>query len=102
MLALKRIYIVLIVFIFIFFAYQCGENKNQYDSAQESTTETKNSGNTQSELTRSNPTEGKMYFDQTCAACHGLNAKGLPKLRKDLTTSKFVQEISNEELLKFI
>ena len=102
MLTLKRICIALIVLIFMFFAYQCGENKNKYNSALESTTETKNSGNTQAELYKSSQAEGKMYYDQTCAACHGMNAKGLPKLGKDLTASKFVHENSDKELLKFI
>ena len=52
MLIIKRLYIILIVIIFLFFAYQCGENKNKYNSAQESTTQTEGSDNTQADLTK--------------------------------------------------
>ncbi len=102
MLTVRRIYIVLIILMFTFLAYQCGENKDKYNSAQETARQTENTDNNQAALTQDNPTEGKMYFDQTCAACHGMDAKGLPKLGRDLTTSNFVKEKSNEELLTFI
>jgi cytochrome c5 len=46
--------------------------------------------------------EGKKLFQQTCSACHGMNAKGLPKLGKDLTVSTFVKSQSDKELLTFI
>ncbi len=37
-----------------------------------------------------------------CAGCHGLDAKGLPNNGKDLTTSAFSMELSDEELVAFI
>ena len=46
--------------------------------------------------------EGKKLFEQTCSACHGKDAKGLPNLGKDLTTSEFVKGLSDDELLAFI
>ncbi len=97
----KRMYTVLIILIFAFLSYQCGENKDKYNSSQESTSQTENSGNNETAL-KGNPTEGKTYFDQTCAACHGMDAKGLPKLGKDLTTSKFVAEKTDAEMLAFV
>jgi mono/diheme cytochrome c family protein len=45
---------------------------------------------------------GEPLFQSTCAACHGADAKGLPALGKDLTSSEFFQGSSNEELLAFI
>ena len=45
---------------------------------------------------------GRTLFGQTCFACHGPDAKGLPNLGKDLTTSAFVAEHSDEELLAYV
>ena len=38
----------------------------------------------------------------TCPACHGPDAKGIPGLGKDMTTSEFIQSRSDEELVAFI
>ena len=45
---------------------------------------------------------GKAKFEGTCAACHGLDAKGIPGLGKDLTTSEFAKGLSDAELILFI
>jgi disulfide bond formation protein DsbB len=45
---------------------------------------------------------GKTVFDSTCVACHGPDAKGLPNLGKDLTTSEFVASQSDAQLVEFI
>jgi disulfide bond formation protein DsbB len=37
-----------------------------------------------------------------CAGCHGPDAKGLPNLGRDLTTSEFVKGLSDEEFVAFI
>jgi mono/diheme cytochrome c family protein len=47
-------------------------------------------------------TAGKTAFDGTCTACHGPDAKGLPNLGKDLTTSDFVSGQSDQDLLAFV
>jgi len=39
---------------------------------------------------------------QTCPACHGPDAKGLPGLGKDMTTSEFIKAKSDGELVEFI
>ncbi len=46
--------------------------------------------------------KGKTLYASTCASCHGPEAKGLPNLGKDLTTSAFAKGLSDDELLKFI
>jgi disulfide bond formation protein DsbB len=38
----------------------------------------------------------------TCSACHGPDAKGLPGLGKDLTTSEFAIGLTDAELVAFI
>lgn len=47
-------------------------------------------------------TKGKMVFEGTCASCHGPDAKGLPGLGKDLTTSEWVSQQTDAQLEKFI
>ncbi len=46
--------------------------------------------------------KGKEVFAGTCATCHGPDAKGLPNLGKDMTTSQFIASQSNDQLLAFI
>ena len=102
MMIIKKIYTVLIILIFIFLAYQCGENKSKYNTAQENEPQTESQENNKVTATIGNTMEGKTYYDQTCAACHGMNGKGLPKLGKDLTTSTFIAEEKDAQLLAFV
>jgi disulfide bond formation protein DsbB len=46
--------------------------------------------------------DGKALFGVTCTACHGPEAKGLPGLGKDMTTSAFIASKSDAELVEFI
>ena len=46
--------------------------------------------------------KGKVVFAGTCATCHGPDAKGLPKLGKDMTISEFIASQSNDQLLAFV
>ncbi|MER3467092.1 MAG: hypothetical protein C4312_00305, partial [Thermoflexus sp.] len=48
------------------------------------------------------PAKGKELFAGTCASCHGPDAKGIPGLGKDLTTSAFVRQQTDAQLLEFI
>jgi disulfide bond formation protein DsbB len=45
---------------------------------------------------------GETLFQNTCAACHGQDGKGLPNLGKDFTGSEFVKGQSDAELVAFI
>lgn len=45
---------------------------------------------------------GEEHFSQVCAACHGPGGEGIEGLGKDLTTSEFVVDLSDQELLEFI
>ena len=45
---------------------------------------------------------GEGLFQSTCSACHGPDAKGLPNLGKDMTTSTFIKGQSDAELMAFI
>jgi len=46
--------------------------------------------------------DGKALFMKTCPACHGPEAKGIPGLGKDMTTSEFIRSKSDAELVEFI
>ncbi len=48
------------------------------------------------------PLDGEALFKVTCPACHGLDAKGVPGLGKDMTTSEFIKGLSDPELAEFI
>jgi disulfide bond formation protein DsbB len=45
---------------------------------------------------------GQKVFLGTCATCHGKDAHGLPKQGKDLHSSLFVAEKTDEELVAFV
>jgi disulfide bond formation protein DsbB len=47
-------------------------------------------------------TPGETLFRVTCPACHGSDAKGVPGLGKDMTTSEFIASQSDAELVDFI
>ncbi len=46
--------------------------------------------------------KGTVKFKKICAACHGVDAKGMPNLGRDLTISEFVKSNNDDELLAFI
>ena len=48
------------------------------------------------------PARGRQAFAETCAACHGSDARGRPHLGKDLTASEFAIGLSDAELIEFI
>lgn len=45
---------------------------------------------------------GAVLFQQSCASCHGSDAKGVAGLGKDMTTSVFIRGLSDQELLTFV
>lgn len=45
---------------------------------------------------------GKQLYMQSCSACHGADAKGMPNLGKDMTGSEFIKGLTDDELLEFI
>ncbi len=48
------------------------------------------------------PAVGEQLYQASCAACHGMDARGIPGLGKDLRASEFVKGLSDQELLDFI
>ncbi|UCC53454.1 MAG: cytochrome c [Anaerolineaceae bacterium] len=48
------------------------------------------------------PDAGKEQYDMICIACHGPGGGGIEGLGKAFTTSEFLRESSDEEMLEFI
>lgn len=46
--------------------------------------------------------EGRSAFQTTCTACHGLDARGIPGLGKNLVESQFMDGSTDNQLLQFI
>lgn len=56
----------------------------------------------QAEASIGDATAGEAKFQSTCIACHGVDGKGMPNLGKDLTTSEFVRNTADLDLVAFI
>ncbi|MCP4357818.1 MAG: cytochrome c [Chloroflexi bacterium] len=54
------------------------------------------------EVHSGDPDAGDKQFQQLCATCHGPDAKGVPNLGKDLTTSEFLKTKTDDEFLAFV
>ena len=48
------------------------------------------------------PAAGQEVFAGTCATCHGPEGKGITGLGKDFTTSQFVADSTDAELVAFL
>jgi disulfide bond formation protein DsbB len=55
-----------------------------------------------SSSTQGGESNGEQLFTANCSACHGVGGVGIQGLGKPLTTSEFVGQLSDEELLNFI
>jgi disulfide bond formation protein DsbB len=53
-------------------------------------------------LPAGDPVKGKELFVPTCGACHGPEGKGVQGLGKDMTTSTFIAEKTDADLLAFV
>lgn len=45
---------------------------------------------------------GKAQYDMLCIACHGPGGEGIEGLGKPFTTSEFLRERSDEEMVEFV
>ena len=48
------------------------------------------------------PEAGEAKYNEVCIACHGPNGEGIEGLGKPFTTSEFLRENSDEEMVEFI
>ena len=83
----KSYFLVLLTIVLSILLVACGDGGSDADEPAEAS---------------GNATAGAELYQGTCSACHGPDAKGLPNLGKDLTTSEFVSSNSDQELLAFV
>ena len=100
---LKKIVLFMLVVLLSGLLIGCGGGE---ESASSSSSDANSDASTEVEevadVATGDPAEGEKTYQQACLACHGADAKGMPSLGKDLTTSEFVAEQSDIELLEFI
>lgn len=48
------------------------------------------------------PDKGKEHYDMICIACHGPSGEGIEGLGKPFTTSEFLRERNDEQMVAFI
>ena len=48
------------------------------------------------------PVDGKKTYGSLCVACHGEDARGVEGLGRDLVTSEFMANSTDDELVEFI
>jgi len=53
-------------------------------------------------VSKGDPEAGKEQYDQICIACHGPGGEGIEGLGKPFTTSDFLREKNDDEMLTFI
>ena len=93
----KSTYLLILMAFLALFLVACGGGDDGGDSspAEEPAEET-------AAMPKGDAAAGDGLFQSTCSACHGADAKGLPNLGKDMTTSEFIKGSSDAELLAFI
>jgi len=87
--------LILMAFLALFLVACGGGDDGGSDAAEEPAEET-------AAIPEGDAAAGETMFQSTCSACHGPDAKGLPNLGKDMTTSEFISGSSDAELLAFI
>jgi disulfide bond formation protein DsbB len=89
----KSIWIVLII-VFVAILAACGgggDSSSASETAEEALP-----------VSMGDAAAGKEQYDVICIACHGPGGEGIENLGKPFTTSEFLREKSDEELVAFI
>ena len=58
-------------------------------------------GATPAPASKGDAAAGQKFFT-SCAACHGPKGEGVPGLGKDMTSSKFIAEKTDDQLVEFL
>ncbi len=77
----------------------CGGGGNEGGSAN---TESQAPVEEQAVVSAGDPEAGKVEYDKLCIACHGPGGEGVEGLGKPFTTSEFLRERNDEEMVAFI
>ncbi len=101
---IKKIVLFTLFLLFVGFLAGCGGGGDSASNASEETAveEAPPVEEVVAEAPTGDPVSGESLYQQSCLACHGADAKGIPNLGKDLTASEFVKGQTDAELLAFI
>jgi mono/diheme cytochrome c family protein len=91
-----RLFLLLLVGMLVLSACGGGDSETNEPAAEDE------NGETAEESAAGDATAGETLFTGTCVSCHGVDAKGLPGLGKDLTTSEFVASQTDAQLIEFL
>lgn len=91
----KLLWLAVLVLILLFLA-ACG------GGTVSSAGETANEADEAVQVSLGDPEAGKEQYDMICIACHGPTGEGIEGLGKPFTTSEFLRERSDEEMVEFI
>ncbi|GJM40007.1 MAG: hypothetical protein DHS20C20_02890 [Ardenticatenaceae bacterium] len=95
----KIIWFIVMVLLLVGLA-ACGGGDDTSDSDTSDTSATENEET--AVVSTGDPEAGKSQYEQVCIACHGPEGTGIEGLGKPFTTSEFLQENNDEEMLAFI
>lgn len=91
----KLLWLAVLVLILLFLA-ACG------GGTATSAGETASEADEAVQVSLGDPEAGKEQYDMICIACHGPTGEGIEGLGKPFTTSEFLRERSDEEMVEFI
>ena len=99
---LKKISLFLLILLLSVLLIGCGGGGSTNDSKDAADANTEKVAEEVADVPAGDAEAGETKYQQACLACHGADAKGMPNLGKDLTTSEFVKGQTNAELLAFV
>jgi mono/diheme cytochrome c family protein len=96
----RRYYAIIGLMVLVLALAACGGSGDSGASASESS-----AGEAQEEavpVSLGDPEAGKEQYEMLCIACHGPGGEGVEGLGKPFTTSEFLRERSDEEMVEFV
>lgn len=101
----KTLIIISIMLVAIFALSACGGGKDESEAAPEAPAaaeESQEAEPAEEAVAQGDAESGQKLYMATCSACHGSAGEGVEGLGKDMTTSEFVADLSDAELVEFI
>ncbi len=99
---LKKITLFLLILLLSVLLIGCGGGGDSTTSDSKDAADAEKVAEEVADAPTGDPEAGETTYQQACLACHGADAKGMPSLGKDLTTSEFVKSQTDAELLAFV
>ena len=101
---MKRTFVVISLMLFaILMLSACGGSKDEPEAAPAAAEEAEAEAEPVEEAVAQGDAEsGQSLYMASCTACHGPEGKGIEGLGKDMTTSEFIADLSDSELVDFI